>query len=109
MPYIKQERREEMRAIGASGHHPTMQVAGELNFEITVKINKYLETHDLCYQTINDIVGALEGAKLEFYRRVVAPYEDQKILENGDVYPVHEDGRSHRHYLAAFAAGLGGS
>lgn len=30
--------------------------------------------------------GAIECAKLEFVRRVVSPYEDQKILENGDVY-----------------------
>jgi len=38
------------------------------------------------YQTINDIIGALEGAKMEFYRRVVVPYEDKKIKDNGDVY-----------------------
>jgi hypothetical protein len=38
------------------------------------------------YQSINDVLGALEGAKLEFYRRIAAPYEDTKIQENGDVY-----------------------
>jgi hypothetical protein len=38
------------------------------------------------YQAINDCLGALEGAKLELYRRVAAPYEDRKIQENGDVY-----------------------
>ena len=38
------------------------------------------------YQAINDIVGAVEGAKLEFVRRIVNPYEDKKIKENGDVY-----------------------
>jgi hypothetical protein len=32
-------------------------------------------------------VGALEQAKDEFRRRVVHPYEDLKIKENGDVYP----------------------
>ena len=31
-------------------------------------------------------MGALECAKLELYRRVAAPYEDVKIMENGDVY-----------------------
>jgi hypothetical protein len=36
---------------------------------------------------VNDVVGALDGAKAEFQRRVVAPYEDKKIRENGDVYP----------------------
>jgi len=31
-------------------------------------------------------MGALEGAKLELYRRKVAIYEEEKIKENGDVY-----------------------
>ncbi len=35
----------------------------------------------------NAVVGALECAKLELYRRMVAPYENGKIAENGDVYP----------------------
>ena len=30
-------------------------------------------------------MGVLECCKLEFYRRVAAPYEDIKIEENGDV------------------------
>jgi len=42
----------------------------------------------LSYTFINDCVGALEGAKLELYRRVASPYEDKKIAENGDVYPL---------------------
>jgi hypothetical protein len=33
----------------------------------------------------NDAIGALEGAKLELYRRYVSAYEDDKIKENGDV------------------------
>ena len=32
------------------------------------------------------LIGVLECAKLELYRRVAAPYEDDKIDENGDVY-----------------------
>jgi hypothetical protein len=61
--------------------------SGELNFQLTELIKNYLEYHGLKYRTISDIVSALEGAKLEFYRRVAAPYEDTKIKENGDVYP----------------------
>jgi hypothetical protein len=33
-----------------------------------------------------EAVGAIECCKLEFYRRVAAPYEDRKIKTNGDVY-----------------------
>jgi hypothetical protein len=39
------------------------------------------------YADFNNAVGALECAKFELYRRLVAPYEDFKMAENGDVYP----------------------
>lgn len=60
---------------------------GELNYRITMVILKYLLHRGLSYQTVNDILGALEGAKLEFYRRVAVDYERGKCEENGDVYP----------------------
>lgn len=60
--------------------------AGELNFILTLVCRYYFETTTANYQAINDIIGALEGCKLEFYRRLVAPYENKKIKENGDVY-----------------------
>jgi hypothetical protein len=53
---------------------------------VTRLINDYMLSQPFNYQVINDIIGALEGAKMEFYRRVVIPYEDRKIIENGDVY-----------------------
>jgi hypothetical protein len=81
MPYIKQERRVDLTK---SGHD--MATSGELNFIITRILNRYREQHGDSYTTYNDIIGALEGAKLEFYRRVVVPYENTKIEENGDVY-----------------------
>lgn len=59
---------------------------GELNRAITKVIIKYLHDQKLRYQTINDIVGALDCAKLEFYRRVATVYEDKKIKDNGDIY-----------------------
>lgn len=80
MPYIKQERRDELTEL------PSPSTPGELNYMLTVVCRNYLDSKLLSYQTINDIVGALEGAKLEFYRRVAAPYEDIKIKENGDIF-----------------------
>jgi len=38
------------------------------------------------YRNINELVGVFECAKLELYRRVASPYEDEKIQSNGDVY-----------------------
>ena len=80
MPYIK----ELDRIALDSGKEPC--TPGELNYVITLIIKDYFNEMGKNYQAINDIVGALEGAKLEFYRRVAAPYEDTKIKENGDVY-----------------------
>ena len=85
MPYIKQEDRDKLEGT-FDDREWFANSAGDLNYQFTQLINKYIETEGLRYQQINDIVGALEGAKAEFYRRVVVPYEDKKIEENGDVY-----------------------
>jgi hypothetical protein len=81
MPYVTEQIRDELLAR-------MPEAAGELNYEITGLINIYIKEKGLNYQTINDVLGVLEGAKLELYRRVAAPYEDTKIAQNGDVgYP----------------------
>jgi hypothetical protein len=60
--------------------------AGELNYTLTIVCLDYLSNKGERYATMNDVVGALESCKLEMYRRLVSPYEDEKIKENGDVY-----------------------
>jgi hypothetical protein len=79
MPYITQDARADAL------ENPV--TSGELNFAITTLIASYMDSKLMSYAMINDVLGALEGAKLEFYRRVVVPYENTKIDENGDVYP----------------------
>ena len=37
------------------------------------------------YSSYADIIGTLECAKLEIYRRFVAAYEDKAIAKNGDI------------------------
>lgn len=80
MPYIPKERRESL------GKSLAPIKAGELNYLFTKIIVNYLFLNQESYQSYNDILGALEGAKLEVYARKVRPYEDKKIEENGDVY-----------------------
>lgn len=86
MPYITKERRRALFSDSCVDYDNTVRTAGELNYFLTEQIKDYIKTKGLSYQTINDIVGALEGCKLEFYRRVVVPYENKKKKENGDVY-----------------------
>ena len=81
MPYIPQEERDR---LGQS--YPCFNKPGQLNYMITDLIKQYIYSRTENYTTYNDILGVLEAVKLELYRRKIAPYEDTKIQENGDVY-----------------------
>ena len=90
MPYIKQARRDEL-AHGLERilnliKRDTFLSTGDLNYIITRIIVAYLRSHPLSYHLLNSIVGVLECAKTEFERRVVEPYEREKLRDNGDVY-----------------------
>jgi len=91
MPYIKPEDRpkfdEAAVKIGT-----TADVAGDLNYAITVIAHTYLKKKGIRYANINEVIGALECAKLELYRAIAAPYEDDKITENGPVGLISELG-----------------
>lgn len=85
MPYLTDQDRK-MLDKGMTAVNP-----GDLNYIITKACLAYLKAphykggrYD--YRRINEVMGALECAKQEFYRRIAVPYEDKKIKENGDVY-----------------------
>ncbi len=81
MPHIKMRDRPACEPLlSAAG------TSGQLNFQLTKVVIRYLKRHGLCYDTCNDIVGALDNCKDEFRRLVQHPYEDKKIKENGSVY-----------------------
>ena len=81
MPYINQSDRPNYEPILGPA-----DTSGQLNFQLTMVILEYLRSHGLRYETCNDIVGALDNCKDEFKRRIQHPYEDKKIIANGDVY-----------------------
>ncbi len=60
------------------------KVAGEINFVFT-RLCKAALCKFHRYARYNAVVGALECAKLELYRTEIAPYENVKRAENGDV------------------------
>lgn len=88
MPYIKEIDRiryntlikdlaERLKKI------PEEDRDGHINYCITMLFK--LLYYPPKYRRYNRAMGVLECIKQEFYRRVVAPYEDKKIAENGDV------------------------
>lgn len=85
MPYIKPA--DRARLDGAIDELAALmnpeQRAGELNYTINRLMLKLVGEGK--YVDINELIGALECAKLEFYRRKAAPYEDKKAKENGDL------------------------
>jgi hypothetical protein len=52
---------------------------------MTVFIDNFIRAYGKNYSNLNEMIGALECCKQEYYRTVVGPYEDMKIDENGDV------------------------
>lgn len=84
MPYITPEQR--IFCDVTLGDYQRAEHPGELNFQITGLVREFIEEHGQNYRTYNSAIGVLECAKLELYRRMVAPYEDTKKEENGDVY-----------------------
>jgi len=95
MPYIKQDIRNaiddqilDLLATLKVYSNSNDALCGNLNY-IIFKIIKELTSKNNCgeksYARFNAILGALECCKLEIYRRMISPYEDSKIIENGDV------------------------
>jgi len=88
MPYIKPEERprydqliqqvvEQFRTLSPGS------LDGHLNYFITkLLVNLY----EPSYFNFNRVQGLLGCIQQEFYRRRVAPYEDDKMEQHGDVY-----------------------
>ncbi len=91
MPYIRTEKREvldptidlmlnALRELECDDAENDM--GGNLNYVITVLLKRcYGEK----YSEMAQAVSVLEMAKLEYYRKVAAPYENQKEYDNGPV------------------------
>lgn len=101
MPYIKQEDRDKWCNDDIGEVAGNCECAGDLNYIFTKIAHEYLNRKGLRYQNINDVIGALEGAKLELYRCVAAPYEDQKIEQNGYVSNIDR-----KHHVVLYREGI---
>jgi hypothetical protein len=57
---------------------------GYLNYAISRIVWALFEDNP-CYENGNKLIGVLNCAALEFYRRKLAPYEDKQMHANGDI------------------------
>jgi len=87
MPYIKEKERVKFEKVIKDLvkllEKDKENLAGNLNYVVTSIIKRL--SKNLRYKKANEIIGALECIKLEYYRRVLAPYEEQKRKLEGDV------------------------
>jgi len=92
MPYIDPEIRDELDSsidklvCSINDWRSPAHQAGLINYAVASLIFRLLCTHSFTYNDLNQVIGALECCKLELYRRLVVPYEDKKMQENGDVF-----------------------
>ena len=100
MPYIKEENRIVLdRSIG--GAVETIKSNVQKSFGDNLNVDEFLAISgginyfvsrlvaqlmgEVSYGKICVITGVLENIKQEYYRRVASPYEDKKIVQNGDI------------------------
>jgi len=88
MPYIGKSKRPAIDALlNPLIEHLESQEMEEIDGELNYVISRLLKgVYPPKYFNYNRAMGVLESVKHEFYRRHVAPYEEAKIKENGDIY-----------------------
>ncbi len=95
MPYIRSKKRadldleidnliERMRKV--------FVVKGDVNYAITRIVLGALRPDDgWSYTTLSEAIGVLRDSEVEIRRRLLDPYENQAIRQNGDVPEIHRE------------------
>lgn len=84
MPYISPERRQVFdQHLDAIAENLTS--GGEINYCAYRLCLAFINKTGMSYTNSMVPFSALGAAQMELYRKVIAPYEDKKIAENGDV------------------------
>lgn len=84
MPYITPNRRTVFD-LHLKKLAEDIATEGELNYCIYKLASLLIRKMGESYDNFSLCGSAMEHAKLEWYRKRVSPYEDKKILENGDI------------------------
>lgn len=84
MPYILPSRRNELDGmIDPLGLR--LRDVGELNYAMTRLALMLLKRLEFNYSSMSNILGTMQAAAHEFYFRVFRPYENNKLVTNGDL------------------------
>jgi len=84
MPYISRENRPHIDHC-IEDLLPFIISKGDLNYTICEIVGKLILSSKISYTQISEWIDAVDGAENELRRRLLDPYEDMKVIENGDV------------------------
>ncbi len=84
MPYVIKSKRPMLNNIVALMIKEDIKADGDLNYLLYLFCKKYVKPS---YNNYKNFLGELQVAEMsaEIRSRLLAPYEDKKIEENGDV------------------------
>lgn len=91
MPYIRQIERNALDSkideISTIVEHD-----GQLNYIITRLCHNWIIKVGKKYTRLNQVIGVLHCAAMEFYRQLAAPYEREKHKLNGNISELDKNG-----------------
>ena len=82
MPYIKQQLKFNADEVVEKMRENGIIADGDLNYILFKYCKKYIKPS---YNNYKNYIGELHQCIVEIERRILAPYEDEKIKENGDI------------------------
>jgi len=82
MPYVKEERRPDLDMVVDLMSDVEVIANGDLNYILYAFCKRNVKPS---YNNYKNFLGELNEAAEEIRRRLLSPYEDTKIIENGDV------------------------
>ena len=86
MPYTKQEDRTPEMKEAIATLAKEVKNKGDLNYTICQLTGMLIiKTGGMGYTNVSNWIDGVHGAERELTRRLLNPYEDKKIEENGDV------------------------
>jgi len=85
MPYVLESVREQLRKITDATDEVKVLDVGGVTYLFYYIAKAFIKLHGRSFANFAWMMGAFICGALEFYRRIIAKYEDGKKIANGDV------------------------
>jgi len=83
MPYVKKIQRVKLDNVVDAMAEAGIKVDGDLNYVLYAFCKRHVDEN---YNSYKNFCGELRQCATEIERRILAKYEDEQIIKNGDIY-----------------------